>query len=83
MAKNKDFITKGLMTLEEYGKQDKKSPITSKLACLRLYDKLVLAGLIQQEVVLKPVRPGSATLMHTYEVIGIVSNTVILATDSE
>ncbi|CAG8499062.1 4747_t:CDS:2 [Ambispora gerdemannii] len=83
MTKNKDFVAKGLMTLEEYGKQNKKSPITSKSVCLCLYDQLVLKGLVQQNVILKPIRPGSATLILTYEIIGVNPNATLLATDKE
>ncbi|CAG8772932.1 24952_t:CDS:10, partial [Gigaspora margarita] len=61
-AKNKEFSSKGLSTLDEYGKKDKKSPITSKHTCLRLYDQLVLEDLIQQNIILKPLHSGSTTL---------------------
>ncbi|CAG8847696.1 7653_t:CDS:2, partial [Gigaspora margarita] len=82
-AKNKEFSSKGLSTLNEYGKKDKKSPITSKHACLRLYDQLVLEGLIQQNVILKPLYSGSTTLVLVYEIIGISSNAINLATSKE
>ncbi|CAG8559790.1 34472_t:CDS:10, partial [Gigaspora margarita] len=74
-AKNKNAKEKNLISLWENksdnAKSKEKTLIRTRNICLHTIDRLYIEGLLVQNVVIKPIRSGSLTIVYSLSISGI------------